>query len=590
MALNPPIQHFYIWTFHSLGWAGGLLAAWKSSLIEVEVLNLDRQLIHLRCRFTNDWWFCVTAVYAIPDQNHKQVLWSSLSNLAATMLFLQRANMAMVLGKKCSELVPISTEEDDLINRSSKKLKNDCGERMEEEWPKLGISEKSQKEGRTFADILQGINHAGREDGIMEEQKALTRGGLSDDTLSESEEEDSEPLCVITEDHCKTGNKSEHATSQQDRSEGMGSAGASNYGEIRSSDSDVWRVVQKPRRRRKESNSRRTVNPSSTSGSRFGVLDVEEEREATGKEEKQMVTVGGSLEMTGVAKGKQGRKEIDGDNGLGVHRVEKRNRVYIQSEKQGEISVEKRLGQGGINGDETCHMSEQDMGDNDQLGSPKLVRADPSFSRPSVSTDPLQLEASQVNDLLDPGEDGPRGEYGPTKPLMGKFWSGNEFMDAECSLVAESDEEIMHPECGPQEQECGPQQKEIRGLLAAWKSSLIEVEVLNLDRQLIHLRCRFTNDCWFCVTTVYAIPDQNHKQVLWSSLSNLAVTMAYPWTVIGDFNDIACPEERTGGLGRNEPRFSLFSDRMRNCNLMDLGAVGPKFTWKGPKVNNGRRL
>ncbi|KAI9112268.1 hypothetical protein K1719_016791 [Acacia pycnantha] len=128
------------------------------------------------------------------------------------------------------------------------------------------------------------------------------------------------------------------------------------------------------------------------------------------------------------------------------------------------------------------------------------------------------------------------------------------------------------------------------GILAAWNSSFIEVDVINLDRQSIHLRCRFPNEGWFFVTALYAIPDTRHKQILWSTLNGFASSMVLPWVVVGDFNDIASLSERTGGLGSSEARCSLFSDRIQSCNLMDLGAVGPKFTWRGPKLSGGRRL
>ncbi|KAI9075058.1 hypothetical protein K1719_043008 [Acacia pycnantha] len=92
------------------------------------------------------------------------------------------------------------------------------------------------------------------------------------------------------------------------------------------------------------------------------------------------------------------------------------------------------------------------------------------------------------------------------------------------------------------------------------------------------------------MTAVYAIPDSQHKQILWSELRNLASSMVEPWAVMGDFNDIAFSTERTGGWSSQSTRYTLFSDRMRDCNLIDLGAVGPKFTWKGPKLRGQRRL
>ncbi|KAI9084443.1 hypothetical protein K1719_033633 [Acacia pycnantha] len=128
------------------------------------------------------------------------------------------------------------------------------------------------------------------------------------------------------------------------------------------------------------------------------------------------------------------------------------------------------------------------------------------------------------------------------------------------------------------------------GIFAAWRSALIEVEIIQLDRQMIHLRCRFPRENWFYITALYAIPDNAHKQVLWNQLNNLASSMVMPWGLIGDFNDVASLDERTGGIGGSASRCSLFSDRLQSCNLMDLGAIGPEFTWRGPKPSNGQRL
>ncbi|KAI9113904.1 hypothetical protein K1719_015155 [Acacia pycnantha] len=108
------------------------------------------------------------------------------------------------------------------------------------------------------------------------------------------------------------------------------------------------------------------------------------------------------------------------------------------------------------------------------------------------------------------------------------------------------------------------------GILASWNSAFIEVEVLRLDRQFIHLRCRYPNEDWFCVTALYAIPDNSHKQILWNQLGGIAVSMNIAWSVIGDFNDIATLEERMGGSSGCALRCSLFTDRLQACNLMDV--------------------
>ncbi|KAI9100160.1 hypothetical protein K1719_024378 [Acacia pycnantha] len=137
---------------------------------------------------------------------------------------------------------------------------------------------------------------------------------------------------------------------------------------------------------------------------------------------------------------------------------------------------------------------------------------------------------------------------------------------------------------------CVPSLGRSGGLLAAWKSNLVKVDILSQSRQLIHVRCGFPYGCVFFVTAIYALPDYRQKQILWDTLRQYASSMVDPWAVIGDFNNIVSSAERTGGMRVHDARCSLFSDRIRDCNLVDLVAVGPKFTWKGPKVQGGRCL
>ncbi|KAK4261148.1 hypothetical protein QN277_004190 [Acacia crassicarpa] len=59
---------------------------------------------------------------------------------------------------------------------------------------------------------------------------------------------------------------------------------------------------------------------------------------------------------------------------------------------------------------------------------------------------------------------------------------------------------------------------------------------------------------------------------------------------LGDFNDLLFPSERTGGSGGIQRRFQWFQEKLNNCGLFDLGASGPKFTWKGPRLRGHSRL
>ncbi|KAI9074990.1 hypothetical protein K1719_043040 [Acacia pycnantha] len=94
----------------------------------------------------------------------------------------------------------------------------------------------------------------------------------------------------------------------------------------------------------------------------------------------------------------------------------------------------------------------------------------------------------------------------------------------------------------------------------------------------------------FLLTAVYVLPENSQKLLFWEELRNLASSITNPWVVMGDFNDIASASERTGGSGPIGSRLHSFTSQMQQCHLSDLGAIGPKFTWRGPRLRDGRRL
>ena len=58
-----------------------------------------------------------------------------------------------------------------------------------------------------------------------------------------------------------------------------------------------------------------------------------------------------------------------------------------------------------------------------------------------------------------------------------------------------------------------------------------------------------------------------------------------PWLVIGDFNEILEQLEKDGGAQRREVQMDLFRNTLKNCQLSDLGFIGPKFTWVNSQVD-----
>ncbi|KAK4253924.1 hypothetical protein QN277_010539 [Acacia crassicarpa] len=109
--------------------------------------------------------------------------------------------MMLALSRKSSAQVALSLEENDLLLRSGKKIKNGNGDSVVDEWPKLGtVGDSHWQNGQSFVEKLQGINSGDSNQGSKEGVNVELDDHVSDRDQSEDDVDDSEPLCVINED------------------------------------------------------------------------------------------------------------------------------------------------------------------------------------------------------------------------------------------------------------------------------------------------------------------------------------------------------------------------------------------------------
>ncbi|XP_028762745.1 uncharacterized protein LOC114721099 [Neltuma alba] len=124
----------------------------------------------------------------------------------------------------------------------------------------------------------------------------------------------------------------------------------------------------------------------------------------------------------------------------------------------------------------------------------------------------------------------------------------------------------------------------------AWKSHSIRILVLEENHQYFHVDCQIPGRNSFILTALYAKPHHDYRQQLWRNLFNLSQSISNAWVVFGDFNDILAASDRIGGAQIPYNRIDWFQSRIRDCGLVDMGFKGPKFTWRGPRLNGLRRL
>ena len=75
--------------------------------------------------------------------------------------------------------------------------------------------------------------------------------------------------------------------------------------------------------------------------------------------------------------------------------------------------------------------------------------------------------------------------------------------------------------------------------------------------------------------------------MLWENLKLIAILHDRPWAFMGDFNEVIIEGEKVGGNPIFQRRVRAILDCMNECQMMDLGFSGPKFTWTNKRELGG---
>ncbi|KAF7826983.1 uncharacterized protein G2W53_018147 [Senna tora] len=118
----------------------------------------------------------------------------------------------------------------------------------------------------------------------------------------------------------------------------------------------------------------------------------------------------------------------------------------------------------------------------------------------------------------------------------------------------------------------------VGGIWGLWDAGRTGITVLLKHRQFMHLRIGNRSDSWL-LTVVYASPQAPSRRELWSELHELSRNIQEPWCVVGDFNAFVVDSEKQGGSSGGSRPDSLFHNWINSSSLIDLGFLGPEFTW-----------
>jgi hypothetical protein len=89
--------------------------------------------------------------------------------------------------------------------------------------------------------------------------------------------------------------------------------------------------------------------------------------------------------------------------------------------------------------------------------------------------------------------------------------------------------------------------------------------------EILNLHWKFTGFYWHS--------EAAKRQKAWELLTFLARTGPTHWMCIVDYNEIVSVAEKSGGNIRQNSLMQDFRQTLEACELVDLGYIGPKFTW-----------
>ncbi|KAL0451733.1 UNVERIFIED_CONTAM: Retrovirus-related Pol polyprotein from type-1 retrotransposable element R2 [Sesamum latifolium] len=117
------------------------------------------------------------------------------------------------------------------------------------------------------------------------------------------------------------------------------------------------------------------------------------------------------------------------------------------------------------------------------------------------------------------------------------------------------------------------------GLALLWDKSIsVQLQSLGPHHIDVTIYPEVASEAWR-FTGFYDFAETSSHQCSWELLSYLKNLSRRDWMVAGDFNEILCDSEKSGGCQRLFWQIRRFREALESTNLHDLGYEGSPFTW-----------
>ena len=123
-----------------------------------------------------------------------------------------------------------------------------------------------------------------------------------------------------------------------------------------------------------------------------------------------------------------------------------------------------------------------------------------------------------------------------------------------------------------------PARRRIGGILAFWRDDRFRLDVVHVGRQAFAAAITEEDNKPWIFVGAYASTDRIERRELWKSLGKLN-SIGLPVCFIGDYYVLLSASEKRGSPFTGDQDVQEFRDFLIRNGLMDMGHVGPSFTW-----------
>jgi endonuclease/exonuclease/phosphatase family metal-dependent hydrolase len=108
----------------------------------------------------------------------------------------------------------------------------------------------------------------------------------------------------------------------------------------------------------------------------------------------------------------------------------------------------------------------------------------------------------------------------------------------------------------------------------------VQVTIQNYSLQHINATIQHHSDVFqWKLTCFYGHPEVAKRHEAWALLIFLSRMSPEPWLCVGDFNEILSLSEKSSSTARPRSQMLAFHRALEDCQLLDLGFRGSKYTW-----------